>query len=273
MQVQAHDIAIFNERQHFFLATLAAFGVAGGLLVWPVMIWSAWRGGFGKTWTLAIFCVAATLWVVYLCGLPTQPGIFAIDGTRMFASFDYAIRFLGLPWSHSHALVWPGRAIGLLILCLGIYLIGEDALTRRRKTKIERIGLGLIFFSFLVAAAAALARSNVAPEREMPIRYAMVVVLVHVGLLLASLRWLERLLDGRFRRQVQSTIFGCSLILVFQQIVAGKAAMQETARYNETWNGFISGQWTPDMEHYVHPDKQRALLGLSYLRERHLYGQ
>jgi hypothetical protein len=55
---------------------------------------------------------------------------------------------------------------------------------------------------------------------------------------------------------IQSAILGFSLILVLQQIVAGKAAIQETARCNEAWNRFISGQWTPDMEHYVYPDAQ-----------------
>jgi hypothetical protein len=132
------------------------------------------------------------------------------------------------------------------------------------------ISAALILFSFLIAGAAALARVDVAVDREMPIRYGMFVVLAHLGLLLWSLDFLERPWHGAHRLSFQWLVLGMSLAWVGQQVVIGHFAVEEANRYNDAWSRFVGGDWTPDMIHYVYPDvypdRERAQAGLSYLR-------
>ncbi len=51
-------------------ACLAAFGVSGGLLIWPVLMWSAWKGGLGRGWIAVIACVGGAFSALYVWGNP-----------------------------------------------------------------------------------------------------------------------------------------------------------------------------------------------------------
>jgi hypothetical protein len=188
-----------------------------------------------------------------------------MDFSHVVRSFDYMLRFLGLPWSHVHELVWPGRLVGLSIFCLGSFAIASASFSVRVGT-LKRLGVALILFSFLIAGAAALARVDVAVDREMPIRYGMFVVLAHLGLLLWSLDFLQRLWHGAHRRSFQWLLLGTSLAWFGQQIVIGRFAVEEASRYNDAWSRFVAGDWTPDMLRYVYPDRERAQADLAYLR-------
>jgi hypothetical protein len=143
----------------------------------------------------------------------------------------------------------------------------------RETTRLERVGLGLIIFVLFVASAASVTRWNVAPEREMPIRYLTFVILAHVGVVLASSSWLERFTISKAGEVVRPIFALVVLALLVQQVLAGNMAELEAARYNTAWSQFVSGAWTPDMEHYVYPDRERAEAALSYLRQMHIYGQ
>jgi hypothetical protein len=135
-----------------------------------------------------------------------------------------------------------------------------------RISTIKRLGVALILFSFLIAGAAALARVDVAVDRDMPIRYGMFVVLAHLGLLLWSLDFLEQLWHGAYRRAFQWALLVICLTWLGQQLVAGRFAIAEADRYNDAWSRFVAGDWTPDMLHYIYPDRERAQAGLAYLR-------
>lgn len=100
-------------------ACLAGFGDSGGLLIWPALMWSAWKGGLRWCWIVGIACVGTLFIAVYLWNLPSPPVSRFMDIDHLIRSFDYVIRFLGLPWSHMHELVWPARLIGLSIFFLG----------------------------------------------------------------------------------------------------------------------------------------------------------
>ena len=156
-------------------ACLAAFGDSGGLLIWPALLWSAWKGGLRRGWIAGIACVGTLFIAVYLWNLPSPLVSKSMDFSHVVRSFDYVIRFLGLPWSHVHALVWPARLIGLSIFCFGAFALVSVSFSVRVSTP-KRLGVALILFSFLIAGAAALARVDAAVDREMPIRYGMFVV-------------------------------------------------------------------------------------------------
>lgn len=249
---------------------LAAFGSAAALLIWPVLVWTAWRGGLGWRWIASIACVGSLFIPLYLWGLPSPPISLSLDVDHVFRTLDYALRFLGLPWSHMHQLVWPARLIGAGILCIGGVLVINDSLFAYPNTPLKRFGLSLILFTLLVTISAALARVDFAEDREMPIRYGMVVLLAHLGLLLWSLDFLERYWHGAYRRSFQWLLVGISLTWFGQQIVVGHFAVGEAKRYNDAWSRFVAGDWTPDMSHYVYPDRERAQAGLAYLRKNGL---
>jgi len=246
-------------------ACLAGFGDSGGLLIWPALMWSAWKGGLRWCWIVGIACVGTLFIAVYLWNLPSPPVSRFMDFDHLIRSFDYVIRFLGLPWSHMHELVWPARLIGLSIFILGSLAFVCVSL-RVCVSILQRLGVALILFSFLIASAAALARVDVAVDREMPIRYGIFVVLAHLGLLLWSLDFLERLWHGAHRRSFQWLILAICLTWVGQQIVIGQFAVEEAKRYKDAWSRFVAGDWTPDMLRYVYPDRERAQAGLTYLR-------
>jgi hypothetical protein len=254
-------------------AVIAGFGVAGGLFIWPVLAFTAWRSGARRAWLAVIGGVGLVIWAAYLRGLPSQPGLLALDLSRMIAMLDFVIRFLGLPWSHAAALVWPGRVIGALVLTAGCHLVLTDAVSGRRKPGFERVGLGMILFAFMVAAAAALARLDTAPDREMPVRYGMIVALAHAGILLAALPWLDRLIEGRHAAAAKIAILLVATALLAQQVMVGRAAVFQAGLYSDAWQRFSAGAWTPDMAHFVYPDRARAEKILAYMKSQHIYRQ
>jgi len=196
-----------------------------------VLMWSAWRGGLGWGWIAAIACAGGLFITLYLWGASSPRISTSFDIDHIVRTLDYAIRFLGLPWSHMPQLVWPARLIGAGIGCVGVILLINDSLSVCRPTRLKRVGLALVLFTFLTAAIVAIARVDVATDREMPIRYGMLVVQTHVGLLLYSLAFFERVWHGAFRRPIQGLVLGISVILVVQQIAIGRFAVQEADRH------------------------------------------
>ena len=244
---------------------LAGFGVSGGLLIWPVMAWLAWRGSLEKFWIAAIIVGGACFAFIYVREVPSLRAS-GIGADHVQASLDYVIRFLGLPWSHMHQLLWPARALGLLVLSVGTYLVVKDFVTGPQITREQRIGLALVIFALLIALAAGLARSDFAPEREMPVRYAIFVVLAHVGFLLYFLPLLQRLWHSGAQRRIQILAIVLAGIFLGQQLITGLLLKREAARYNGAWAAFVRGEWTPEMAHYVYPNPERARNTLIYLR-------
>jgi hypothetical protein len=250
---------------------LSGFGISGGLLIWPVLLWAAWRGKLGWRWIGVIAAVGAAFIAVYLRGLPVPAESRLLSMGHPIEMFDYAIRFLGLPWSHLHQLVWPSRLVGLCLLGLGGYLLVDDGLSATATPRLQRVGLALVLFVLLLAAAAVSARADVAEDREMPIRYTLLVVLAHVGFLLFALPLLQRVWDGPRRLLLQCAMLTFAVALVCQQVIAGKYAVQEANRYKEAWTRFAAGEWSPDMLHYVYPDRDAAQAMVARLRQMGLY--
>ena len=253
------------------MAILATFAGSGGILLWPVVAYNAYRLGSPR-WCLMISILGAGYIAVYSRHVPVHSGEMSLN--RMALTVDYFMRFLGLPWSHAPATVWFGRLIGACILIAGSALAVRDLVWQKPASKLERIGIALILFGFLVALAAGYARWDVAPDREMPIRYVLFVALVHLGIFLASTSFLQRLWDNRSARKLAKVAIATTVsVLLLQQIVVGHAATVEAGRYNEAWKEFVRGEWTSEMEHYVYPDKSVAVSDLELLKRNHVYGQ
>ena len=76
-----------------------------------------------------------------------------------------------------------------------------------------------------------------------------------------------RLAAGQLLRDKAAVLGKQSPTLLVQQIVAGQAAKAEIARYNDAWRRFLAGEWTPEMEHYLYPDREQALQLVPVSRE------
>lgn len=262
-----------STRQRVFslvCAALSAFGAAGGILFWPVLAWYFWRQGHGLKWVLAVVVCGACFVASFLYGLPRSHISTDIGLTSILLRLDYVIRFLGLPWSHSAPLVWPSRLIGFAILAGSVAILAADLVQRRQRPAAEVFGMALVIFVLLTAATVSVARWDHATDREMPVRYAMFVTLIHAGLILAlggKIAWLL----SRWKLQARLVILAFGLVFLVQQIFAGLAARRETSLYNASWTSFTQGNWTPDMTRYVFPRREQAIEALRFMNARKIY--
>lgn len=249
-------------------ATFAPFGVSGGLLVWPVLLWAAWRGNLELKWLVLIVLVGTAEWIIYLSGVSMTHTISAAEFVNML---DYALRLLGLPWSHAPSLVWFGRLAGLVSFGVGSWLLVALSSHTSTPRRLQRIGAALILFMFLIAAASGVARSGVAPDREMPIRYSIFVAMGQVGMLFAASGYLKYFYRHFAGLAVRSLVILAAVILLVQQVASGIAATAVTQKYVSLWELFRSGRWTAEMGSYVYPSQARAEFALQLLRKENLY--
>ena len=200
----------------------AAFGIAGGLIIWPVLLWAAWRGGLPRGWLIAVALTGIAFIAVYLLGLHSHASVGSLEPMRLLRMLDYSIRFLGLPWSHAAAFLWFGRAIGAVILLAGLFLLLRRGLLAPPRNRLERIALAMLLFALLMAALAGAGRVDIAVDREMPVRYSVFTAMAQVGLLILLAPWLGRLWSRR-RRLLQICVIGAAVLMLAQQVVAGRA--------------------------------------------------
>ena len=251
-------------------AIAAAFGIAGGLIIWPVLVCIAWRGGLSRGWILAVILVGAAFIALYVPGIKTHASLGALDAERIWRMLDYAIRFMGLPWSHSPSFTWFGRLAGWVISVLGLQFLLLRGLLGPPRSRLERIALGLMLFALLMAALAGAGRVDIATDREMPVRYSVFTAMGQIGLLLLLAPSLARLWEAR-RRLLQAIVLGVAVLLLAQQVVAGRAGATVARQYAESYRQFASGLWTPAMTQFVHPDRKIAEQGQAIVQKLGIY--
>jgi hypothetical protein len=251
-------------------AICAAFGIAGGLIIWPVLVCIAWRGGLSRGWIVTVTLVGAAFIALYVPGIKTHASPGTLDAERILRMLDYAVRFLGLPWSHDASFVWFGRAAGAVILVAGLYFLLLRGLLGPPRSRLERIALGLMLFALLMAALAGAGRVDIATDREMPVRYSVFTAMGQIGLLLLLAPSLARLWEKR-RRLLETIVLGVAMLLLAQQVVAGRAGAIVARQYTESYRQFAAGQWTPAMTQFVHPDRKIAEQGQAIVRKLGIY--
>jgi hypothetical protein len=249
-------------------ACFSSFGVAAGLLIWPVLSWSAWRGRLERPWIVAIVSSGLFFVTLYLWRLPPKTYQSPSSLENLLTSVDYGIRFLGLPWAHAEQLAWPARAIGIIVAVIGANAIVKSTVIRQRASRAEGIGAALIMFAFLVALAASFGRVDT--YGPIPVRYAMFLVLAHLGLFFWALPYIQTLWEVGRARALQWAAVVLAVAWLAHQIVVGEMARAEADHYNDAWRRFVAGEWTPDMSRYIHPSHERALADLVYLRNHNV---
>ena len=104
----------------------------------------------------------------------------------------------------------------------------------------------MLLFSFMTAAAITAGRLNAAPDREMPIRYALFTSLAQVALLLVVAPSLARLWATGWRRLGQAVVLLGAVLFLGQQILAGRAGAEGAARYTAAYRTLEAGKWSRD---------------------------
>lgn len=103
---------------------------AVGWVVWPILLWLAWRSGAGRRWVFTMGAAGTALFVIYVRGLPFAfPDVSGAAGQEtamvdeLVRRASYLFTYMGLPWTRASALLIPGRLLGALLLVTGAGLV------------------------------------------------------------------------------------------------------------------------------------------------------
>jgi hypothetical protein len=228
------------------LAMLAALGNAVGLVLWPVLLVGAWTTAPWRT--LARLAAVGVAFIALYAYGQTAPPRGAFD---LMASVHYGLVWLGLPWSTRVG----GPAIGLVLLLLCLFAIatrGGPAASR-----LERLAVRLILFSLGTAAMAVLGRSGLEPE--VPVRYALFLTPMHLGLFFLALPYIARCRPVPILAVLIAALLAQQAFGVLK--VRGAADQVRAALAD-----FAAGRDTPMVKVLVHPEPERARAVLVQMR-------
>lgn len=251
----------------------AAFANAAALVLWPILVWMAWRARAHRTWLVAVGAVGAVFIGVYVAGLPLDAQSDAAGSAGALGVLDYLLTYLGLPWTRASALAVPGRVIGACLLAGGLWAVIRRGLLRPTGAELERVAVALVLFTLGSATLAAFGRAgNATDDVLVPIRYAVFVTPLHVGLLL--LAWpaiLRQRGNASRRRFVEIGIAAAAVVLVAVHVATGQAAADTTRVMRASLARFAAGEQTPDMRRVVFIDLEQARRDFDAIRSAGLY--
>jgi hypothetical protein len=259
------------------LAAIAAgFASAGGLLVWPALLWSAWRGAVGWRWLLAVALVGVGYIALYFYSLPAVTSLAAVFRSpplslaQVSRMADYFLAFLGLPLTRAPSLALIGRVVGGALFFAGAIAVLRFSTLRGSIARLDRIGVSLILVALGVAVAAAIARVDIEPEVKVPVRYTVFVTPLHIGLLYLIVPRLASRVHGTWLRAWMGVSSAAALALIVQQIAIGRAAVRTTGEITRTIERFYQGERSTDMR-VVFPDLAEAARIVAKMRRAGLY--
>ena len=262
-------------------ALLAAMGAAMGnsaaLVIWPILLWMAWRGRAGRMWMITAAAVGIAFIWAYLHGIPVAgegeggPGRI-LEPARRLKMVVYLVTYLGLPWTRSAALVPVGRMLGAVLLAVSCVAMIRWGLVRSEIGRLERFAVALIAFAVATGLLAAVGRLDVDGDVRVPVRYSLFVAPLHVGLLLLAADYLARRWHVTAQRVGIEWILGATAVaLLVQQIAAGQAAVATTRSMKATIQRFVAGETTPEMTEVIFDNLTQARRDLDRIRQAGLY--
>jgi hypothetical protein len=278
-----HDRYLQHRRAAAMLAAVGAgLATAAGLLVWPILLWAAWRGGAGRRWMTIIIAFSAVYGVLYVRNLPVHglaPALGMDLATWLGASHiwkmtDYFFAFLGLPFTREPALGALGRIAGAALFLVGSAAFVVATLSKRLDAPLDRIVIGMILLALGAAALASVGRGDLVDEVKVPVRYTMFVTSLHVGLLC--------LLLPRFVRQIgwasvpalpNALGFGIAAMLLIQQVAIGQLAAAIADDISRQADCFAEGIHTGQLSQAVTKEPQAAERVLTVLPQLSLLSE
>lgn len=235
-------------------AVAAGLGSAAGLAVWPALFFSAWRGG-ERRWALAVLAAGGAFSAVYLLGqnVGPDPSSGPIGLGRLADSAALFVDYLGLPWMRGAPSA--GWLIGLTILALSTAAVVFKG--RRGASGPERAAVSLIVFSLVTAAMAGAVRTSATTPELVPMRYAVFLIPLHVGLCILALPYLRRAWETR-PRMMQGAVVAAAAFLLVHQTVMGVYAVRTADTNLQLIAAFRAGERRPAMSTTIYADLGRA---------------
>jgi hypothetical protein len=260
-----------------FAAALAALANAAGLVIWPVLLWLAWRGGARRPWLLTVGATGLVYCFVYVQGLPGTGS----DGFLRFLSAghfwkraDDLLMYLGLPLSRAPALGVPARILGAALLAAGLAAIWHDATLPCPASRLHRIAIGLIMAGIAAAFLAAAGRADLQAEVKVPVRYAVMVAPLRIGLLALALPFLvARATTPRRQMALLAVATFSAAVLILLQIGEGRSAIAVSEAIAATLDRYDAGVRARGMERVVFPDLATADRVTATLRRKNVEGK
>ncbi len=257
----------------------SAFGSATGLVVWPILLWAAWRGRVGRPWMIAVLATGTAFVGLYAHGLPVSQstseapigvGQFYAP-THLLKMAEYLLTYMGLPWTRAARLIFVGRLIGAVLLALGFIAIAQRGLLRRPADRLQRIAISLIMFSLATATLATIGRVDERADVEVPVRYSIYLAPLHIGLLCLLMPWLNRRWQVLSeRRVIQVTVVLVVALLLVQQVTAGQAATTNAQTIAAAMSRFFAGERDAEMIRYV-GSLERAEYAVALMKREAIY--
>jgi hypothetical protein len=234
-------------------AAASAFGSGAGLALWPVMAWGALRRQDWR-WLATVLAAGALFIGFYLAGGGGSAGPGALPGLHdPLSAARLALGYLLLPWTR---LVLRFAWIG------GLAVVGTSmaALALRGgagASRADRIACGLILFSLGTALMAGLGRAGLEDPANVPLRYAVFVAPLQVGLLMLALPRAGELWRAR-RGPTEALVAALVLLMAVQDAVMAAKVVRASDLIRNTVADYRAGRRTPEMLTFVYPDLARA---------------
>lgn len=247
----------------FLAACAATFGNAVGLALFPALLFRRWRSGARWPELAAWLAASAAFIAAFAWGQSAPPAAIRPSAAWLVAAALEFLACLGLPWSSvlDPAAWFPG------LMILGPALWAALACGGRDATRAERVAAALALFSLGVAAMHAISRTTVGAPLLPPLRYAVFMAPLHVGLLMLVLPRLAEVQP----RLARWTISAAVLALLVQQALGGAVALSTADQIRDRIAAFKAGEVSPLIRLTVHPDPQRARAIYQRLEARGLY--
>jgi hypothetical protein len=121
----------------------------------------------------------------------------------------------------------------------------------------RRVACGFILLTLATAAMTGLGRTGAADPYNVPLRYALTVAPLHVGLLMLALPGLGRLWRGH-RRLVEGVALGALAVLLVHDAAFGAKTVEASDVIRETVVDFHAGVRTSRMLTLIYPNLDYA---------------
>lgn len=248
-------------------ALAAGLGSAAGLAVWPALLFGALRRK-DRTATLAVLAVGGAFALLYGVGesAPLNPAAGTIGPHSAIEAITLILNYLGLPWVRG--IPGTGGTIGLAMLVASVAAVAFDA--RRAASWPLRAAAPLILFSLATAAMVGVARTGVLAPDVAPMRYAIFLIPLHVGLWILALPHLRRAWRARPRVMDGALVVASVLMVVHQGVMAVYAVRTADANLRVVAD-FRAGKRTPAMVPTIYPDLAAAQPLSDRMRREGLY--
>ena len=262
------------------VACVVPFADAVGWAVWPILFWVAWRAGADRTWLWTIAGVGAALLIVYTRGMSLPLPLLSDDTARELGLVDeltrrvnYLFVYMGLPWTRSPSLFLFGRFVGALLFVSATGIVCWRGFYRAPSGRLERIAIALIMFSLASALLAVMGRAGepILAGVLVPVRYSVLLIPLHVGLLWVVSPLLSRLWNGGRARVMSLAVVGVCGGLLVQHVAAGQAAVANAERIRATIQRFHAGESDADMAIVISDDLEKARRELATMRRAGVY--